>query len=138
MILSFSVPTVSIAENAGSITLSVRRQGSKLGAVSCNYATSGGSANNYVPTSGTLNWADGDTADKTISITIKDNNQGGPNPPFTVSLKNPVTGGAVLGIPSSEIVTVTDVDGLNLPGVLPGSFRPLKASTKRTVRRDLM
>ena len=58
------------------------------------------------------------SADKTISITIKDNNQGGPNPPFTVSLINPVTGGAVGGTPSSEIVTVTDVDGLNLPGAL--------------------
>ena len=72
-------------------------KGSKIGVVSCNYATSGGSANNYVPTSGTLNWADGDTADKTISITIKDNHQGGPNPPFTVSLTNPTTGGAVRG-----------------------------------------
>ncbi len=117
-VLSFSVPTAVVAENAGSITLSVRRQGSNSGAVSCNYKTSGGSVNNYLPTSGTLTWADGDTSDKTISITIKDDNQGGPNPPFTVSLSAPLTGGAQLGTWNSEVVTVTDVDGLNLPGVL--------------------
>ena len=54
-----------------------------------------------------------------ISITIKDDGLGRPNPTFTVFLVTPQgEGGAQVGTYSPEIVTVTDVDGANLPGVL--------------------
>ena len=47
--LSFASPAVSVAENAGVLTLPVRRQGSSAGAVSVNYFTNGGSGNELRP-----------------------------------------------------------------------------------------
>ncbi|MEN8219566.1 MAG: Calx-beta domain-containing protein [Pseudomonadota bacterium] len=68
--LQFSSTTYSVAENDGQATITVTRLGANNGAISANYATSSG--NDYTQTTGTLSWADGDSADKTFTITIID------------------------------------------------------------------
>jgi hypothetical protein len=100
----------SVLESAGPITITVRRSGGADGAVSVKFATSNGSANgaDYQPTSGTLNWADGDSADKTFNVTIKNNdNQTEVDETFNVTLSAP-TGGATLAAPTSAVVTIID------------------------------
>jgi hypothetical protein len=106
----------SVAENAGTVTFTVTRTGGTDGAVSVSYATSNLTAvagSDYVATSGTLNFADGQ-ATQTFSVTINDDSVDEPDEAFDVSLNNP-TGGATLGDSSSR-VTIRDND---LPG--PGN-----------------
>ena len=98
-------------EAAGKATLTLLRSGS-TGAVSVAYATGDGSAypgggnpsatagTNYTASQGTVNWADGSSAAKTITVPIIDTGaivQGTFNfKHFHVRLSNP-TGGAKLG-----------------------------------------
>ncbi len=63
----------------------------------------------YITPSGTLNWADGDSADKTFNITICPDSDFEPDETFTIELTNP-TGGATLGMPSNATVTILNDD----------------------------
>ena len=66
----FSSSTYSLAENGGTLTITVTRTGGSSGAVSVNYATSNGVATagaDFTAASGTLNFANGETS-KTFSI----------------------------------------------------------------------
>lgn len=102
----------TVAENAGFVTITVNRINGANGAVSVNYTTTAGSATapgDYTTTSGTLNWADGDTASKAFNIPIQDDTLVEGNEQFTVSLSAP-TGGATLGAPNSSTVTITDFE----------------------------
>src|SRR5439155_21253344 len=61
----FSASAYSAGENGGSVTVTVTRTGGSLGAVGVAYATSDGTATagkDYTTATGTLNWADGETA----------------------------------------------------------------------------
>ncbi|MEN8216336.1 MAG: leucine-rich repeat domain-containing protein [Pseudomonadota bacterium] len=110
--LQLSSATYSLAENGGQATITVTRTGNSDGAVSIDYATSDYTAtapDDYTHTSGTLNWNDGDDADKTFTIAITDDSQAESDETFTVSLGNP-TGGAQLEIPDTAVVTITDND----------------------------
>lgn len=103
-------------ESAGSITITASRSGGTSGAVGVSYVTFGGTATSslfaffsspdYTFMFGTLSWAGGDSADKTFSVPIL-NNDGSPEgtETFTVFLFSP-TGGASLGSPSSTSVTI--------------------------------
>lgn len=107
--LQFSAPTLSVNEGAGSATLSVTRTGGSTGAVSVNYATSAGTATSgtdFTAANGTLNWATGDAAAKTITVPIIDDALVEGNETFSVTLSG-VAGGALLG---TATVTVTIMD----------------------------
>ena len=109
--LALGATTVSIGESAGNVTLTVNRTGGTDGAVAVSYATANGSASagsDYTATSGTLDWAAGDGAGKTITVPIGSDTVDEPNETFTVTLSN-ATGGASLGT-SSATVTITDDD----------------------------
>lgn len=96
-------------EAAGKATLTLLRSGS-TGAVSVAYATRNGgtypsnptatAGTNYTASSGTVNWASGDSAAKTITVPVIDTGsiaEGAPNfRHFQVDLSNP-TGGVKLG-----------------------------------------
>lgn len=106
-------------ENSGSITISVFRNLGTYGAVSVQYATSNGTATapgDYTATSGTLNWANGDSATKTVQVPITDDSTGEIDETFTFTLSNPV--GAPIAI-NPATVTITDNDS-SLPGT-PGT-----------------
>lgn len=101
---------LSQSEGAGSVTLNVRRNGGSTGAVTVDYATSNGTATagqDYVSTSGTLNFAGGETGPKPITIQLLEDDLSEPSETFNLTLSNP-TGGANLGSPSSTRVTLLD------------------------------
>ena len=105
--VQFSAKSVNVKDTAGSVTLKVQRVGSTLGAVAVGYATANGTATSgvdYTAKSGTLNWAVGNAADKTVTITVLTRAGNQPNRVFNVTLSAP--GGATLGTPSTEAVTV--------------------------------
>ena len=67
------VATLVSAEEGQNAVLTVQRSGGSLGAISVNYSTIARTAtegSDYTATTGTLSWADGDSAAKTISIPL--------------------------------------------------------------------
>lgn len=90
--------------------VTVKRNGSGIGAVSVDYATSDGTGIDgvdYLATSGTLNWAHGDTQSRTFNIPLIE--RGFPRSEKTVnlSLSNLETeGGAELGNFTNAIVLI--------------------------------
>jgi hypothetical protein len=102
-LLQFSQADYSVSEDDGSITLTVTRKGSSDGAVSVKYATS----NDYSRSSGKLSWNDGDTENKTFTVSILDDTDGEGNETFIVSLGK-TTGDVVLGSPDTAVVTIID------------------------------
>jgi pimeloyl-ACP methyl ester carboxylesterase len=107
--LQFAASTVEVAENASTVTLTVRRVGGTNGELTVNYATTDGTAtdgNDYVGTTGSLTWADGDSSDKTLTVTISDDSLSEGNETFTVTLGMPISGESL----DSATVTISDDD----------------------------
>jgi hypothetical protein len=120
--LERTAPT--IGEASGSIFLTVWRSGSPIGAVSVDYATAPGTADagaDYISASGTLHWADGDFATKTIAVSILNDTTLEGSEIFTVALSNPSAGAIVAGVASTASVTITDDDS---PAPPPASAPP--------------
>ncbi|PYT00990.1 MAG: hypothetical protein DMF63_04820 [Acidobacteria bacterium] len=116
--LQMSAAFASFGEAAGAVTVSVTRTGGSNGAVGVSYSflplTANGAAAcaagvDFAGVSGTLNWADGDTAAKNIPISICEDALVESPETFLVALATP-TGGATIGVQSSEMVTINDND----------------------------
>ncbi len=110
--LQFSAASYSVGEAAGSVSITATRTGGSTGAVGVNYATSNGSAtagSDYTAASGTLNWANGDAANKNFSVVILNDTAVEGAETVALALSNP-TGGATLGTPASATLTLTDDD----------------------------
>lgn len=114
----FSAATYSVAENAGSATITVRRKAGQTGMVDVDFTSSDGTAlvgADYTASSGTLTFADGDTLDKTFSVMIL--NDSAPEPAETVNLtlSNP-TNGATVGTQGTAALSIlNDGDGFPVP-----------------------
>jgi len=118
--LRFSASNYSVAEgNSGTktVTVTVTRTGGTLGAVSVDYDTSNGTAtlgdNDYEDASWTLNWADGDSGNKTFTVTVNGDTDVENSEYFNLTLSNAI-GGATLGSQNTATVTITDDDGISL------------------------
>jgi hypothetical protein len=110
--LRFSVAAQSVQEGGGSATVSVQRVNGTSGAVSVQYASADGSATgggDYTPVSGTLNWGSGDSATKSFQVPILDDGDVESDETVAMTLSAP-TGGASLGSPSSQTLTILDDD----------------------------
>jgi choice-of-anchor B domain-containing protein len=110
--LGFAGPSAASAENAGTINVRVQRTIGRAGAVSVQYATSGGTATegtDYTGASGALSWAAGDLADKVIAIPVTDDTGVENAETLTVTLSG-LTGGATLDGSSTLTVTINDND----------------------------
>ena len=110
--LSFTVAEQSVAEGAGSATVAVQRTGGSNGTVSVAYATSDGSATaaaDYASAAGTVTFANGDSANKTFAVPILDDAAIETNETVNVMLASP-TGGATLGSPGTQTLTILDDD----------------------------
>ncbi|HYW72999.1 MAG TPA: Calx-beta domain-containing protein [Pyrinomonadaceae bacterium] len=108
--LQFSASTYSVSESGGQAIVTVTRTGGSNGAVSVQYATTAGSAtagSDYTDAGGTLNWADGDTADKTFVVPITDDSLNELNETVNLNLSN-ASGGAALGNATSVLTIVDD------------------------------
>ena len=103
------VDTSAAAPEGGEATLTVLRQGDANVELSVDYATSAGTASgaDYVATSGTLNFAAGET-EQTITIAFNDDDAAELDETVLVTLSAP-TGGAVLG-DSNATATIVDND----------------------------
>ena len=100
----------NVVEGVGSITVAVSRTGGSAGAISVDYATADDTAltgTDYLASSGTLSWTDGDTADKTITVPVLNRGLTSGSTLFLVNLSAPA-GGATLGAPVQEAVTILD------------------------------
>ena len=114
--IAFSSATATVAENGGSVMLTVVRSGMSDSTVTAQYATANGSAQagtDYAMTTGTVTFASGDNSE-TILVPVIDRPGFQGSRTFMVSLSNP-GGGAQLGAPSSTSVEITD-DEVSMAG----------------------
>jgi len=110
-------------EDSGTISLTVRRKQGAVGDISVKYTSADGSAtasNDYQAASGTLNWAAGDTSDKTLTVAILKDAQQEATEDFTVTLSEP-SNGALLGNNSSTTISIDDIRDPQAPVVEPGA-----------------
>jgi hypothetical protein len=107
---------VTETPGGSTLNLSVTRSGTGVGAVSVDYnsnfpfpgATEPVANVDYTAVSGTLNWADGDLATKTISLPILDDAADEARETMAVQLLN--ISGAVLGPQYAGVVRIDDND----------------------------
>jgi hypothetical protein len=99
------------------VVIDVRRVGGSNGAVDVAYATKDGTAlagTHYTAASGSVEFAHGDRAAKTITIPTFDDGLRGPAVSFTVELSD-VSGGAVLGSTTTAVVRLLDASDRTAP-----------------------
>ncbi len=97
-VLKFDQRTFSVRESAGEAVLSVERFKGSSGEISAHYETVPGTATegvDYEPVSGTLTWGDGDTARKTFTVPILDDDEFEVRETIELVLTD-LTGGATL------------------------------------------
>jgi poly(3-hydroxybutyrate) depolymerase len=108
--LQFTAPNYTVAEWAGTVTLTVQRTNDINTEVSVDYATADGSATNglkYTATNGTLAFAAGATNESIVVPILNEGSVEGTQS-FTVALSNPTNG--ILGTPANASVRILDVD----------------------------
>lgn len=108
--IQFASATAAAGEGSSAV-LSVTRTGGSAGVLSVNYSTVTGTAGagDFTTTSfGTLSWANGDAAAKTITIPITTDALAEGTETFSVNLGQPLLGGAILGATQSATVSISD------------------------------
>ena len=112
--LAISGATQGVLQSAGTVAVTFTRSGGSAGAVSARYAESDGTAiggTDYTASAGTVSWADGDAANKTVNIALTASPYFNGTKSFTVTLAS-ATGGATLG---NAVQAVTITGGLIAP-----------------------
>jgi len=121
-LLQFNPASYTVAENGGSVTVTVERSGGSTGAVSVEYNTKSGTAignEDFVPDTATLFFAEGVTT-QTIQLGILYDLVAESDESFSVILSDAV-GGATIGAASSAEIVITDVAPPVIPPVTPTS-----------------
>ncbi|MCP4685341.1 MAG: hypothetical protein GY867_07820, partial [bacterium] len=118
--VSFSSNSYSVAENAGSKTITVVISGTSNQTITVQYAISNGTARStdYTSVSGTLTFSSGDVS-KSFNVVINNDNSEENNETVNLALSNPIN--ATLGSPNSAVLTITDDDD---PEPLPAQPQP--------------
>lgn len=142
--IGFVLAKYPVLENAGSVTLSVNRAalptfGYGL-AASVSYAMQAGTAqigSDFTASSGTLDWAAGESGTKTITVPIANDAIAEPHETFKVTLSSP-SNGARLAANAATTVLIVDDDELFPPrGAMPGNWTvPAAASNGWSVSSD--
>ena len=109
--IQFSSVLSTVDEASGTLQYAVTRSGGNVRDVEVNYVAITGTATNhdFNIASGKLTWADGDTDEKNIALTIIDDDLVEGDESLTIVLSNP-TSGAVLGLQKTMTITITDND----------------------------
>ena len=107
--IQFAHSTIAGGEGS-SVELTVTRVGGSLGAMIVGFATVPNAATeaDFVPVSGTLFWAAGDTSTKTIVVPLSGDGVTEPTESFSVNLGQPLIGGAFLGPRQQATVEIVD------------------------------
>lgn len=118
--LGFVEATLSATETNAvtNLVVKVRRSGGTTGAVGVSYATqeqTATSGSDYVSSTGTLQWADGEGGDKTFTVAIRPDSFSEGAEAFLLAISN-LTGGASVGL-SEAVVTIAMNDLLVLSPV---------------------
>jgi hypothetical protein len=109
-IIDFKSLHYDVSETDGQAIVTVERLGGVGGAVSVDYHTSDGSATagaDYAARSGTLNWAAGDSANKTFTVPVTWDGRAEGTESISLALSNP-GGGADQGPNSAAVVRIGD------------------------------
>ncbi len=117
--LQFGATTFSISETGEVASFTVTRTGGTEGAVSVDFTTSDGSALgdlDYAPTTGPLEFADGET-EVTFTFPVFNDDVFETNETVRLALSNP-TGGATLGLLTNAFMVITDNDEPGTAGLL--------------------
>jgi plastocyanin len=118
----FTSTSFNVLETAPQATLTVSRTGGSQGAASVDYSTANGTATagqDYTAVGGTLNWANGDSTQKSFQVPILDDidNEGSE----TVSVSLSGASGATLGTPAAATLTILDNE--SVPPCTDGDFQ---------------
>lgn len=109
--IAFDSSTANVNESDGNASVDVRRTGGIAGAASVDYASADGTAtagSDYTAATGTLNWMDGESGSKTITVAVTDETDVDSDENFTITLSN--VSGAALGANVSLTVTIANND----------------------------
>jgi YD repeat-containing protein len=110
--LNIVTASATYPESQGAVPVTLRRSGGVAGTVSVTVALGfNGSANSSDAnlSASSVTWANGDSADKTVTVNIVNDTTLEPTETFTLAISAP-TGNAGLGSPSSITFTITDDD----------------------------
>lgn len=106
--VNFDPASYTVIEDIGSLPVTVKRNGG-IGTLTVQFSTVDGSAKageDYVATSGTLTFLEGETT-KTFNVTILNNAAAESDESFSVALKN-TTDPDVVGVPGFAVVNLKD------------------------------
>ena len=107
--LQFSVSSIRVTEDVGTVNVTVLRKGGSSGTLTVDYTTTDGTATagqDYHSASGTLTFNEGETS-QSFQILIIDDVLTEPAETFTVSLNN-AANPEYVGSPSTLVVTIQD------------------------------
>jgi len=110
--IAFSASTYAVAENGGSVNLTINRSGNSTGAVSIVCASTNGTATSpadFTASVTTFTWANGDTTSRTFTVPIINDAITELAETLNVTLSN-VTGGAGYGPITQATITISDDD----------------------------
>lgn len=116
--VQFALAAYQGLESSGSLAVEVTRSGGNSGLITVGYATADAGAragSDYTATTGSLSFADGDTAPKTIQVPLIDDGTYEGSEILSLTLRAPV--GGELGSPSAAALSILD-DEPNSPGTL--------------------
>ncbi|MDA9764497.1 hypothetical protein N9C83_03960 [Opitutales bacterium] len=108
--VTFATASQTVLESLGQASVLVQRIGGSVGEVSVSYETAAGTALenlDFLVSSGTLIWADGDSADKEVLVPLVNDNFFEGNETLSISLSD-VAGGNVAGANSVHSITIKD------------------------------
>jgi trimeric autotransporter adhesin len=118
--IQFETTAVTVDEVTGgtAANIVVSRNGGSARAVSVTVAVTGtaSAGSDYTLSSTTVSFADGDTAAKTLRVTIPDDAEAEADETLTMTLTVP-TGGATVGANASATLTITDNDAPAAPEI---------------------
>ncbi|WP_444997550.1 choice-of-anchor B family protein [Aliikangiella sp. IMCC44359] len=115
----FAESEIAVDENGGDITITVNRVGGSEGEANVSYQFVAGTAiadQDYVDSSGTLTWTDGDNTSKSFVVNLIDDVDAESKESFTIELT--VINGIKLGTKSVATLTVSDDETNTAPSVI--------------------
>lgn len=140
--ISFVEPKKLVFENAGNAVVTVRREaisGAFTVPATVSFATVPGSAlatSDYLARTGTLTWAVGDAADKTITVPIVNDGLAEAHEVFKITLAA-TTAGALVQTPEMTVTIIDDDETFPKFGAIPdGWTMPVGASAGWHVSND--